>query len=295
MSVERIVEKHGIPYKVVGNSLQVRCLSPEHEDNNPSMFINTFSGWANCRSCGISYNIFELLNEKANWLQVRKDKFRELLRKKASELNYLEFPETAVFWKDSYRGISKKTMMKFQAFQCAEFPGYLSFPVKNASGKIINFIGRDTTGTRSPKYLLFDKKPILMYPKNNSRFNSIILVEGLFDALNLYDKGLTNARAIFGTITLVNEMGLTPGGKDFLNTIKIEGIDEVILMFDGDDAGKTAASRLKAVLDEEYISNKVITLPNGTDPGELSQDTVDKIKEKLYGQSSNSREQALAH
>lgn len=283
MSVERVLEKNKVDYKPTGDSLQVHCLNTEHEDNNPSMFINKYTGWAKCMSCGASYNVFTLFNEKADWITVRKEQFREKLRKTAFDSQYLEFPDTAVFWTGSFRGISEKTLVEFQAFQCADFPGYICFPIKNASGRIINFIGRDTSGVRKPKYLLFHKRPVKMAPVANNRHGSVILVEGWFDFLNLYDKGLTNVRALFGTTTFHEE------SVDYL---KVEGVTEVVIMMDSDDAGNKAATEIKEKLDTVYISNKKITLASGTDPGDLDQKSVTAIKEKLYGKSSNSRDQA---
>lgn len=284
MSIERILSKNNIEHKPVGASYQIRCLSPDHVDNNPSMFVNKYSGWANCRSCGVSYNLFELFNEKPNWLSVKKELFREKMRKVASDTNYLEFPDTSVFWVNSYRGISAETIKKFQAFQCSEFPGYICFPIKDANGNIINFIGRDTSGTRTPKYLFFHKKPVVMYPVTKTSLDSVILVEGIFDVLNLYDKGITNVRSIFGTTTFTDK---------HLDRLKIEGISEVVLMLDSDQAGKEGTAKIKTLLEDNYINTKVVTLPSGRDPGELTLTEITKIKELLYGKSSNSGDKAV--
>lgn len=274
MSVERVLHKHNIEYSTVSTSYQVRCLNPDHTDNNPSMFINKYSGWANCRSCGASYNVYELFDEKADWLTIRKDKFREKLRKVSSESKELEFPETTVMWRNSYRGLSPNTLLHFEAFQCADFPGYICFPIRNHSNKIVNFLGRDTTNTKKNKYLFFHKRPVPMFPSSSSTFDSVILVEGLFDMLNLFDKGLKSARAIFGTTTF---------SDSHITTLKLQGISEVILMLDGDKAGIKAAKEIKDTLEKNYIFTKTISLPEGTDPGDLSKSQVLSIKEKLYG------------
>lgn len=285
MGVERVLQKHDIDFKPVGTYLQVRCLSPDHEDRNPSMFVNQYSGWANCKSCGASLNVFQLFGEKSNWLQIRKDQFREKMKRKGMEAMSYEIPDNAVLHKAPFRGVSAETIMKFEAFQYNEFPGYLFFPIRSASGKIVNFIGRDTTGTRKPKYFFLYKRPIVMAPYSEPYYGSIILVEGWFDFLNLYEKGLTNVRSLFGTTTF---------GEEQIEQLKMQSIDEVVIMMDGDEAGQKASARIKDMLDEAYISNKIIKLPQGTDPGELQAETVTKIKDKLYGkQSSDSRDEAV--
>ena len=276
--IERVLEKNGIDYKKAGSYLQVSCLSPDHEDKNPSMFINQYTGWGNCKSCGYSVNIFTLFNEAANWLQVQKEKFREKLRKTAFDSMNLEIPEGAVFFETGFRGISSKTIREFQAFQVPEFPGYMFFPLRSASGAIINFIGRDTTGTRKPKYLFLHKKPVIMAPEANGYHGSIVIVEGWFDFLNLYDKGLKNVRSIFGTTTFHEE---------HIQRFKFEGINEVYIMLDGDDSGAEGSASIKEMLEKEYITAKIIKLPSGTDPGDMSKDSVLKLKEQLYGVSRN--------
>ena len=106
-------------------------------------------------------------------------------------------------------------------------------------------------------------------------------MEGWFDFLNLYQHGLTNVRVLFGVDTFKD---------NHLESLKIEGIDEVILMLDGDDAGRKGSARIKEILDDNFIANKTIKLPEGQDPGNFSQSQVIKLKETLYGVSSNSRD-----
>lgn len=285
MGVERILIKNGIDYKRGGTYYQISCLSPEHEDRNPSMFVNQFTGWANCRSCGVSYNLFDLYNEKANWMQIQKEKFRAKIQKVGMDSMTYEIPDSAVLFNSTFRGISANTMKKFEAFQYSDFPGYLFFPIRNASNKIVNFIGRDTTGDRTPKYLFLHKKPVIMAPYSEPYYSSIILVEGWFDFLNLYEKGLTNVRCLFGTSTF---------NQEHIDQIKMESIDEVVIMLDGDSSGESGASKMKNMLDEAFVSNKVIKLQQGTDPGDLNAETVIKIKEKLYGtEGSYNRDKAL--
>jgi 5S rRNA maturation endonuclease (ribonuclease M5) len=248
------------------------------------MFVNKYSGWANCRSCGASYNLHELFGEKANWIQIQKDRLRAKMQRVTMDSLSYEVPDGAVMYNSSFRGVSAKTMEEFSAFQFSEFPGYLFFPLVSPSQRIVNFIGRDTTGTRLPKYLFLYKKPVMMAPYSDPYYGSIILVEGWFDFLNLYEKGLTNVRAIFGTSFT----------DEHVNMLKIEGIDEVVVLMDGDSAGEAAADRIKELLDTAYISNKIIKLQSGTDPGKLSLQTVQKLKGKLYGkQSSDSRNEAV--
>jgi DNA primase len=58
-------------------------------------------------------------------------------------------------------------------------------------------------------------------------------------------------------------------------------------MFDGDEAGQQAMDKLIPVLEEAEYTVEKITLEDGTDPGELSQEYVDSIKEYINEKDSN--------
>ena len=48
--IDDILEQRGIKYIERGNDFLVRCLNPEHEDSNPSMRIDKFTGIFHCFS-----------------------------------------------------------------------------------------------------------------------------------------------------------------------------------------------------------------------------------------------------
>jgi DNA primase len=110
---------------------------------------------------------------------------------------------------------------------------------------------------------------------------SAVLVEGIFDMLNLYDKGLHNVCCTFGTNTLFKDAALK------LLALRTQGISKIYLMFDGDEAGQQAMDKLIPVLEEAEYTVEKITLEDGTDPGELSQEYVDSIKEYINEKDSN--------
>jgi DNA primase len=106
-------------------------------------------------------------------------------------------------------------------------------------------------------------------------------VEGIFDLANLLDKGLNNVSCIFGVDTLTNT-------ADILTVpLRVQGISKIYLMLDGDEAGKKAMNRLKPVLEGLGFGVEIIHLPEGKDPGELSQEEVSKIKEYIDENSGN--------
>jgi DNA primase len=101
---------------------------------------------------------------------------------------------------------------------------------------------------------------------------SVILVEGIFDMINLHDKGLTNAICTFGTKNI---------NEDKLRMLSIQGVEEVVVFFDGDDAGQDAAKIVKEMIEQVGLTSRNVSLRN-TDPGALPLQTVQKLKSKIY-------------
>jgi DNA primase len=59
-------------------------------------------------------------------------------------------------------------------------------------------------------------------------------------------------------------------------------------MYDGDEAGQDAMNKLEPVLQEcGYLTEKIV-LEEDSDPGELSQEYVDSIKEYINDKDRNS-------
>jgi DNA primase len=97
---------------------------------------------------------------------------------------------------------------------------------------------------------------------------SLVIVEGIFDMLNLYDKGLINVTCAFGTNTLQNNT------VQKLLPFKAQGVTHIYLMFDGDEAGEKAMFTLKPIIEECGFIVENIILPDGSDPGELSDEDI---------------------
>ena len=53
MNVQELLESKQIPFIPKGKDFVVRCLSPEHDDRNPSMRIDQIDGRFNCFACDL--------------------------------------------------------------------------------------------------------------------------------------------------------------------------------------------------------------------------------------------------
>lgn len=146
------------------------------------------------------------------------------------------------------------------------FRGRLIFPIFRGDKKVVGFGGRKLSDKdHGPKYLnsaeseIF-KKSELCYGLDRAR-NSIrqsglaIIVEGYFDVLSLHAHGMTEAVAPLGT-------ALTSQQAKMIGRLT----QEVILLFDSDDAGKKATLRALEVLLEQGQLPKRVELETGEDP-----------------------------
>ncbi len=144
------------------------------------------------------------------------------------------------------------------------FRDRILFPISDTRGQVCGFGGR-ILGDGEPKYLNSPESPV--YNKSRMLFGlyqqrepirrqrKAVLVEGNFDLLALVARGVDLAVAPLGT-------ALT---KEQLRLLK-PLVDEVILLFDGDEAGMKAAERSVPLFLGEQMSGRVALLPEGHDP-----------------------------
>ncbi len=277
MNVKDLLEAKKIPYVAKGRDYVVQCTNPEHDDSNPSMHIDQILGIYRCFSCGHKGNIFYDHNEAPDKLQAKRETLKRKIQKMRSQSIGLEFPEDYTPYVGSWRNIAPETYRRFEAFKStqSEFQSRIVFPIRDITGRIVVFQGRDELGTAKSKYINWPggiRMPL--FPVVEPIRGSVVLVEGIFDAINLHDKGLDNAMCIFG-VNNVNE-------TDLIN-LRLQGVSEVVGMLDADDAGKRGSESLAALCEKVGIRYKEQTLPKGKDPGDLNKIQVDIIKEQLYG------------
>ena len=277
MNVQELLEQKKIPYVPSGRDLKVCCLNPEHDDTDPSMRIDNLTGIFNCFVCGFKGNIFTFFDEKMNYLQTKKELFKRKLQAKMAENVGLELPENRIPFERNWRGISGQTYKDFEAFEHSDrdFIGRVVFPIRSVSGKILGFNARATSPDIEPKYKIHPPgaKFPLFPPRVAPIQGRVILVEGITDMLNLYDKGLTNAVCAFGTQKVT---------KEKLMLLKIQGVSGIDVFFDGDNAGREAADKVIELIESVEMTTRNITIKSG-DPGDLTADKVIKLKETLYG------------
>ena len=289
MDVKEILEKRNIEFKSRGRDYQVRCFNPRHEDHNPSMNIDKISGLFNCLSCSYAGDIYKYFNiNKEKYID---EKAEQVAKKIKALLNTreLSLPLDAVHYRGNFREIGSDTYRKFGAFtsesQEIGMEGRLVFPIYDINGRIVVFQGRFMYSELDPKYKNYPRETALpLYPQVISMMeNSIILVEGFYDMLNLHDKGLTNAVCTFGTsFGHIKKTYKQKINIERLLLYKYQGADKIYIMYDGDAAGNAAAENLQKYLSSTFTT-EIIQLDEGKDPGSMKDYEVLKLRERLYG------------
>ena len=145
------------------------------------------------------------------------------------------------------------------------FRGRLMFPIFDVQGRVVGFGGRilakgEPKYLNSPETILFSKSRNL-YGLNFAKAakkRELILVEGYMDMLSIYQAGFRNVVASLGTAF----------NNDHARTLK-RFADDVILLYDSDEAGTNAALRAIPVLVKNGFRVKVTQVPDGKDPDEF--------------------------
>lgn len=272
-----LLNKNSIDFKLSGRDYLVKCFNPEHEDSNPSFRIDRVTGIAHCFSCGFKTNVFKYFNVFTNPIPIKIAKLKEKLGDLMLTTDGLTMPPGSTPWTKPFRGVSPKTLKKFEAFytnQVEKLQDRIVFPIWDITEKTKVFVARHTLSNGNPRYINYPAKvQIPLFPAVIPYdTTSIVMVEGIFDMLNLYDKGLHPVVCTFGTNTLQNDTKLK------LLPYRAQGITKIYILFDGDEAGETAAKTVKPLIEDCGFLAEIITLPDGTDPGELDQENVNSIK-----------------
>lgn len=158
------------------------------------------------------------------------------------------------------------------------FRNRLMFAILDVQGRVVGFSGRilpdpqtgledKTTG----KYVNSPESPV--YKKGETLFGlyqarqtirqreEAVLVEGNFDVVSLHARGITNVVAPLGTAFTTMQAKLL---RRFSQ--------HVVLLFDGDAAGRKATREARETCREAGLSAKVAMLPEGKDPDELAKE-----------------------
>ncbi len=150
----------------------------------------------------------------------------------------------------------------------------LMFPIFDTAGRVVAFTSRTLQGIvyqdedfggkyiNSPQTSIYDKSRILygwhLAKASIKQKDYLIIVEGNLDAILSQQAGTINTVAVSGTALTIDHLKLI---KRYTNN--------VILAFDGDNAGSNAALRSITLAWGQEMNMKILVLPKDQDPADI--------------------------
>ncbi|MGI6358120.1 MAG: DNA primase [Bacillota bacterium] len=165
------------------------------------------------------------------------------------------------------------------------FRGRVIIPIADQRGRVVAFGGRAIDDTHpkylnSPEHQLFSKGKLLYGLHNASKsivqLDQVVLMEGYMDCLAAWQHGILNAVASLGT-------AFTPLQARLIGRYT----RQVVICYDGDEAGLQAALRAAEILQQAALEVRVAVLPAGEDPDDcLRKRGSDYFRQRILGQAS---------
>tara|TARA_B100001027_G_scaffold87826_1_gene60223 strand:- start:371 stop:2296 length:1926 start_codon:yes stop_codon:yes gene_type:complete len=168
------------------------------------------------------------------------------------------------------------------------FRGRIIFPIKSISGRVLGFGGRITKSNKktakyinSPESKIYNKSKSLYGIYESKQFivkeDLCLLVEGYMDVIQLHENGIKNVLASSGT-------SLT---KEQIILIK-RLTSNIVVLFDGDQAGISASLRSIDLILEEGLNVKICSFPQGDDPDSfVKKNKKDKMLKFIKNESQD--------
>jgi DNA primase len=293
--VMRVLEQYRVGGLRRSGKDQWRGRCPLHGGEGPDAFhVNTAKQVFHCFACGAGGTVLDLVagmeqcgvREAAQILVTRwnlagTDASRPSVRceptvtEKSTALRPLGFALRSVDSRHPYlaaRGIWTRTAAEYGIGFYAG-PGLLCgrvvIPIHDAAGQLVAYCGRSLDGSE-PRY----KFPA-GFPKSQALFNlhraaaggeeTVVLVEGFFDCLRVHQAGIRSVVALMGSALSERQRWLLQ-----------ERFREIVLMLDGDEAGRRASRKVAAQLAGD-CRVRVVGVAAGAQPDQLSERMIQQI------------------
>lgn len=169
------------------------------------------------------------------------------------------------------RGLSLATARRFQIGYCARglLRGTIAIPIHDEDGDLVAYAGRRLKGAdvREKGKYAFPRgfrKDLVLYNLDQAKAlaanEGLVICEGFFAVMTLFERGVENAVASMGC-------ALSDAQADLL----AEHASHVSILYDGNDAGRGGALDALARLEKRGVSATNIALPEGFVPEDLPQ------------------------
>lgn len=168
------------------------------------------------------------------------------------------------------------------------YAGRVMFPIHDDAGRIVAFGGRTLSSDKktakyinSPETDIYNKSKVLyglwLAKKAIQQNDCCYLVEGYMDVIAMHQAGVENVVASSGTSLTVDQIKSI---HRFTNNI--------IVLYDGDEAGQKASNRAIPLILEEGMNVKLLMFPDNDDPDSFSRKvTIHEFKDYLAKNSQD--------
>ena len=271
---------------------QYRGRCPIHQGEGPEAFhANLRRNIFHCFSCGAGGSVLDFvaalegctLREAALRLhqkafvpgQVAAARGRQLVTKRRDVPAVLGFTRRGVDSTHTYlaaRGVDRDTASEFGAGLYSGpgiFSGRLVIPIHNQHGELVAYCGRAVDNSE-PRYRFppgFAKSAILFNFHRAAAAGkpAVVVVEGFFDCFQLHQAGVRSVVALMGSALYDSQQRLL-----------LKRFRQVILMLDGDAAGRRATIEIAARL-RRHCSVQVIDLPSDMQPDQMTSQQIRSV------------------
>jgi len=165
------------------------------------------------------------------------------------------------------RGLTRETAEKFGVGFFSgrgSMQNRIVIPIHNVEGDLVAYAGRAIDGSE-PRYKFpsgFHKSLEVFNLHRVKGELSVVLVEGFFDCMKITQAGCPCV-ALMGS-------SMSDTQEDLLRN----RFAEIILMLDGDEAGRKATDEIRDRLECVMYSVRIVQLPEGVQPDQLSDDEI---------------------
>jgi len=284
LSIAQVLDHYGL--KADKNK---RLCCPFHDDKTPSMQVyaetNTvFCFSSNCKLHGKAIDQIDFILHKENLTKHEAiEKAKSLLGHTTNGREEVPYEKLFKVFQANYkkseyaRAYLQNRKINAEAvkagFNATSWPNMkqcVIFPLKDKDDKVVSFYGRSIYNKNEAKHF-YSKDRKGLYPRwPISSIKTLILTEAVLDAASIYQlhdftSHLVTVLACYGT------NGFTPDHEQAIQSLKY--LEEVILFFDGDEAGREGMKRVVEKLHTLKPGLKVseVETPEGEDVNSLLQ------------------------
>jgi len=289
--IARVLAYYGVQLHATGGELRGQCPLPEHtsRESHTSFSVNTARNLWCCQSQSCIHardgelggsvldlvarmercSIREAAVKLTEWFGTGEVAPERVQLTSAPQMNRpLRFQLSGLDHSHSYlesRGITALTARTLGIGYYGGpgiMHGRVAIPVHNVAHELVAYAGRSVKG-EDPKYRFppgFHKSQelFLLHRARHSGSDTVIVVEGFFDAAKVWQSGHRNVVALMGSSLSESQAGLLQ--KHFR---------EAVLMLDGDTAGQSATAAIMQRL-SQIIKVEAIHLGPGVQPDQLA-------------------------